>query len=91
MPPFRLSPQGKILADAQCLCDYNIVAGTKLHLTVKKVEPRNYAAEDDKARDKLVSHLRSSLRNHFAPADVEKVVEQFSQVGQWQLRHDVEI
>lgn len=75
----RLVFKGKILADAQCLCDYNIVAGTKLHLTVKKVEPRNYAAEDDKARDKLVSHLRSSLRNHFAPADVEKVVEQFSQ------------
>ena len=73
--------QGKILADAQCLCDYNIVAGTKLHLTVKKAEPRNYIAEDDKAREKLIAQLRISLKSHFVPSDVEKIVEKFSQVS----------
>ena len=68
------------MADTQSLCDYNIVAGTKLHLTVKKVEPRNYAAEDEKAREKLIAQLRINLKNHYSPADVEKIVEQFSHV-----------
>jgi len=75
----RLVFKGKILADAQRLCDYNIVAGTKLHLTVKKVEPRNYVAEDEKAREKLIADLRGHLRSHFTPADVEKIVLRFSQ------------
>lgn len=75
----RLVFKGKILADAQCLCDYNIVAGTKLHLTVKKAEPRNYVAEDEKAREKLIAQLRICLKPHFVPNDVEKIVEQFSQ------------
>jgi len=75
----RLVFKGKILADAQSLCDYNIVGGTKLHLTVKKVEPRNYVAEDEKAREKLVADLRANLRSHFTPADVEKIVIRFSQ------------
>lgn len=74
----RLVFKGKILADGQCLCDYNIVAGTKLHLTVKKAEPRNYPAEDDKAREKFIAQLRISLKTQFTSSDTEKVVEQFS-------------
>ena len=56
------------------------MAGTKLHLTVKKAEPRNYLAEDEKAREKLIAQLRICLKPHFVPNDVEKIVEQFSQV-----------
>lgn len=74
----RLVFKGKILADAQCLCDYNIVAGTKLHLTVKKAEPRNFTAEDDKAREKLLAQLKISLNSQFSPGDVEKILDQFS-------------
>ena len=51
-------------------------------MTVKKVEPRNYVAEDEKAREGLLTALRANLKSHYSSADVEKIVEHFSQVGE---------
>lgn len=74
----RLVFKGKILADASCLCDYNIIAGTKLHLTVKKPEGGGSQVDEEKARGKLLAQLRTLLRPHYTETDLEKVVDQFS-------------
>lgn len=69
-----------ILLDGQCLGDYDIVDGTKLHLVVRKTE-----LEDDETQQEsssLWNELEQILVKHFTKDDASRVLENFKKVIQ---------
>lgn len=71
----RLVFRGKTLSDGQCLGDYDIVDGTKLHLVVRKTE-----LEDDETQQEsssLWNELEQILVKHFTKDDASRVLENF--------------
>lgn len=72
----RLVFRGRTLADSQCLGDYNIVDGTKLHLVVRKAD-----AGDEVLLTNENAHLWKEMElflgNHFTQSDAQKVLDQF--------------
>jgi len=71
----RLLFRGKTLADSQCLRDYNIVDGNKLHLVVRNSELGSECGSSESSI--FYTELRKTLSNHFSPEDVNKVLDNF--------------
>lgn len=66
----KLVFKGKTLSDSQCLCDYNIVDGNKLHLFISK-------GAQSASSSIFWDQLLKFLEKHFTPSDAMKVLEEF--------------
>ncbi|KAJ8046385.1 Ubiquitin-like protein 4A [Holothuria leucospilota] len=75
----RLVFKGKTLADGQCLCDYNIGPGTKIHLVVRRPEfDADSLSPACLGRSTVLwDKLQEMLHRHFEPGDAEIVLENF--------------
>ncbi len=60
------------ISDAQCVGDYNIVDGNKLHLVVRK--------DDVEEQSALYSELDKFLVRHFSKKDAAKIVDYYKKV-----------
>lgn len=72
----RLVFKGKTLADGQCLRDYNIVDGNKLHLFVRKNEEPTDTPENTPT-SVLWDHLQKTLDKYYTPENTRKILEEF--------------
>ncbi|XP_035207357.1 ubiquitin-like protein 4A, partial [Stegodyphus dumicola] len=72
-----------LILDSELLCDYNIVEGNKLHLFIR--EDASNTTQQPPAD--FYEQLQKFLEKHFAPQDVEKVLEEFRKNLSDQLRH----
>ncbi|CAH3182978.1 unnamed protein product [Porites evermanni] len=71
----RLVFKGKTLADSSHLHEYQIVDGSKIHLSIKKLGD---GASSDTDND-FFGLLRNFLRSHFSAQDTERVMSKFKE------------
>ncbi|XP_073228963.1 uncharacterized protein [Porites lutea] len=71
----RLVFKGKTLADSSHLREYQIVDGSKIHLSIKKLGD---GASSDTDND-FFGLLRNFLRSHFSAQDTERVISKFKE------------